>query len=73
MEYIFIQDCSLTIRLLSFAISLYAFLLSWNCNSNLSVIPRSIYALFASSFGLTYIILYSIFRLNECRTNHLLS
>jgi hypothetical protein len=70
METIFIQDCSLPVKVLSLCVSLYAGSLSWNCNADLPLIPRSIYALFAFSFGLTYIILYIIFRLNDCRSRH---
>ncbi len=50
----------------SLLISFYAGFLSWNCNKNLEFVSRSIYAFFAFIFGFTYILLFLIFRFEEC-------
>lgn len=55
-------------------LNIYAAVLSWSCNRTFHFIPRAIFALFAFSFGIVYIILHLIFResLNPCRENFFL-
>lgn len=53
---------------LSFIISIYAAFLSWTCNKNIEIVGRVIYSIFAFLFGFTYIVLFLIFRLEECNT-----
>lgn len=52
--------------ILSFVISAYAASLSWRCNASSGKVMRVIYALFAYMFGMTYLVLYLIFRRGEC-------
>jgi hypothetical protein len=49
--------------LISFLISVYAVYVSWNCNtaSDVNVILKTIYALFAFMFGWVYLLIHYIF------------
>jgi hypothetical protein len=67
MEYFLIKEQGILIQLLSILISIYAANLSWDCNFNLPTLPRFIYAFFAFSFGATYLVLYAIFRYDQCK------
>ena len=69
MEYFLIKErCdSVIIQLISIAISVYAASLSWKCNVNLPMCSRFIYAFCAFSFGISYLVMYAIFRYDECK------
>ena len=55
------------VALVSILISIFAAYLSWTCNKNVGTGMRVIYAFFAYMFGLTYLILFAIFRQGECK------
>ena len=54
--------------ILSILIGLFAFYLSWSCNTALGyhIIVKVIFGVFAFLFGLVYLILYIIFRIDTC-------
>jgi glucan phosphoethanolaminetransferase (alkaline phosphatase superfamily) len=41
--------------------------LSWNCSTKHPIFLRVLFSFFASLFGLSYIILYTIFRSDMCK------
>lgn len=55
--------------MITLLINIYAGMISWSCNKNLHFIPRSIFSLFAFSFGIIYIMLHLIFRetIDQCK------
>lgn len=53
---------------LSVALGVIAFILSWSCNTALeyNVIIKSVFGTFAFLFGFTYIVLYLLLRWDTC-------
>ncbi len=57
--------------ILSIIVSVFAFVLSWNCNTarNLPFMIKLFYGSFAFIFGSLYVVFYILFNLGTCKDN----